>query len=175
MQHEQSIPCLSAFEQHHNDLLRFFTHKLGCRDLAADCAQETYVHLVRMRSTIDVQNPRAFLFRVAANLAVDNLRKIRIRRETLSVDPPPDSAASMAPSAEDALEAKQRLVRVERAIGELSPKCRSALLMNRLEGKTHREIAEKLGVSESMVAKYVIQALKHCRARLDAEELPSGS
>ena len=98
MQHEQSISCLSAFEQHHNDLLRFFTHKLGCRDLAADCAQETYVHLVRMRSTIDVQNPRAFLFRVAANLAVDNLRKIRIRRETLSVDPPPDNAASMAAS-----------------------------------------------------------------------------
>lgn len=175
MHPEHTIPCLSAFEQHHNDLLRFFTHKLGCRDLAADCTQETYVHLVRMRSTIDVQNPRAFLFRVAANLAVDNLRKIRIRREALSVDPLPDNAASMAPSAEDALDAKQRLVQVERAIGELSPKCRSALLMNRLEGKTHREIAEALGVSESMVAKYVIQALKHCRACLDAKEMPSRS
>lgn len=173
MQPEHTISCLSAFEQHHNDLLRFFTHKLGCRDLAADCTQETYVHLVRMRSTIDVQNPRAFLFRVAANLAVDNLRKIRIRREALSVDPPPDNSPSMAPSAEETLAAKQRLARVEHAIGELSPKCRSALLMNRLEGKTHREIAEKLGVSESMVAKYVIQALKHCRARLDAQEIPS--
>ena len=175
MHPEHTIPCLSAFEQHHNDLLRFFTHKLGCRDLAADCTQETYVHLVRMRSTIDVQNPRAFLFRVAANLAVDNLRKIRIRREAFSVDPLPDNAASMAPSAEDALDAKQRLVQVERAIGELSPKCRSALLMNRLEGKTHREIAEALGVSESMVAKYVIQALKHCRTCLDAKEMPSRS
>ena len=173
MQHEHSIPCLSAFEQHHNDLLRFFTHKLGCRDLAADCTQETDVHLGRMRSTIDVQNPRAFLFRVAANLAVDNLRKLRIRREALSAEPLPENTASPAPSADDALDAKQRLSRLERAIGELSLKCRSALLMNRLDGKTHREIAEELGVSESMVAKYVIQALKHCRARLDAEEMPS--
>ncbi|MCS6297147.1 MAG: sigma-70 family RNA polymerase sigma factor [Nitrospira sp.] len=175
MQPEHTIPCLSAFEQHHNDLLRFFTHKLGCRDLAADCAQETYVHLVRMRPNIDVQNPRAFLFRVAANLAVDNLRKIRIRREAMSIDPLPENAASLAPSAEDALDAKQRLVRLERAMGELSPKCRSALLMNRLDGKTHREIAEELGVSESMVAKYVIQALKHCRARLRSEEVTSRS
>lgn len=118
MQHEHSIPCLSAFEQHHNDLLRFFTHKLGCRDLAADCTQETYVHLVRMRSTIDVQNPRAFLFRVAANLAVDNLRKLRIRREALSAEPLPENTASPAPSADDALDAKQRLSRLERAIGE---------------------------------------------------------
>ncbi len=170
MHHEQTIPCLSAFEQHHHDLLRFFTHKLGCRELAADCTQETYMHLVRMRPTIDVQNPRAFLFRVAANLAVDNLRKIRIRRDALSADPPPENASSLAPSAEDALDAKQRLARLESAIGELSPKCRSALLMNRLDGKTHKEIAEELGVSESMVAKYVIQALKHCRSRLDADE-----
>lgn len=175
MQPEHTLPCLSAFEQHHNDLLRFFTHKLGCRDLAADCTQETYVHLVRMRSSINVQNPRAFLFRVAANLAVDNLRKIRIRREALSADPPSENTASLAPSAEDALDAKQRLVRLERAIGELSPKCRNALLMNRLDGKTHREIAAELGVSESMVAKYVIQALKHCRARLDKEEASTRS
>lgn len=170
MHHEQTIPCLSAFEQHHDDLLRFFTHKLGCRDLAADCTQDTYMHLVRMRPTIDVQNPRAFLFRVAANLAVDNLRKIRTRREALSVEPPPENTASPAPSAEDTLEAKQRLVQLEHAIGELSPKCRRALLLNRLEGKTHREIAAQLGVSESMVAKYIIQALKHCRARLDPEK-----
>jgi len=80
MQNEHTLPCLTAFEEHHNDLLRFFTHKLGCRDLAADCTQDTYMHLVRMRPSIDVQNPRAFLFRVAANLAVDNLRKLRTRR-----------------------------------------------------------------------------------------------
>lgn len=175
MQPEHTMPCLSAFEQHHDDLLRFFTHKLGCRDLAADCTQETYVHLVRMRPTVDVQNPRAFLFRVAANLAVDNLRKIRIRREALSADPPPENTASLAPSAEDTLDAKQRLGRLEQAMGELSHKCRSALLMNRLDGKTHREIAEELGVSESMVAKYVIQALKHCRARVETDGLPARS
>ena len=173
MQNGQIMPCLSAFEQHHNDLLRFFTRKLGCRDLAADCTQDTYVHLARMGTTVDVQNPRAFLFRVAANLAVDNLRKMRTRRTTVSVEPPPDDAPSSAPTAEAVLEAKQRVVQLQAAIDELSPNCRSALLLNRLEGKTHREIARILGVSESMVAKYIVQALKHCRARLEQGEPPA--
>lgn len=172
MQNEQTLPCLSAFEQHHHDLLRFFTRKLGCRDLAADCTQETYMHLMRMESSINVQNPRAFLFRVAANLAVDYLRKIRTRRGLVSIEPPPEEIASPAPSAEDILDSKQRVVQLEAAIEELSVKCRRALLLNRLEGKTHKEIALSLGVSESMVAKYIVQALRHCRSRLGQEVRP---
>ncbi len=166
METDHALPCLSAFQEYHQDLLRFFTRKLGCRDLAADCAQETYVHLVRMGETIAVRNPRAFLFRVAANLSIDYLRKARTRRGVLSVEPLQEETASFAPNAEDTLDAKQRVVLLEAAMQELSVKCRSALLLNRLDGKTHKEIARTLGVSESMVAKYIIQALKHCRSRM---------
>ena len=85
------------------------------------------------------------------------------------MDPPPEDTPSTAPSAEDAIEAKQRVVRLEAAIKELSVKCRTALLLNRLEGETHASIARTLGVSESMVAKYIVRGLKHCRARLHEE------
>ncbi|HJR77285.1 MAG TPA: sigma-70 family RNA polymerase sigma factor [Nitrospiraceae bacterium] len=169
MAHDDTLSWVSAFARHHDALLRFFIRKLGCRDIAADCAQETYVHLVRMGSSVPVQNPRAFLFRVATNLAIDYLRKSRTRGTVFSIDPPPEDAPSTAPSAEDVIEAKQRVVRLESAIKELSVKCRTALLLNRLEGKTHADIARTLGVSESMVAKYIVQALKHCRARLQQE------
>jgi RNA polymerase sigma-70 factor (ECF subfamily) len=170
MQTEHALPCLSAFQAHHHDLLRFFTRKLGCRDLAADCTQDTYVHLVRMGQTITVQNPRALLFRVAANLSIDYLRKARTRRSVLSGEPLQEETASPSPTAEDALDAKQRLILLEAAMQELSVKCKRALLLNRLDGKTHKEIAQVLGVSESMVAKYIIQALKHCRSKL--QDLP---
>lgn len=166
METEHALPCLSAFQDHHQDLLRFFTRKLGCRELAADCAQETYVHLVRMGPTIKAQNPRAFLFRVAVNLSIDCLRKARTRRGVLSSEPLPEETASLAPTAEDTLDAKQRVVRLQAAMEELSSKCRTALLLNRLEGKTHKEIAQVLGVSESMIAKYIVQGLKHCRSRV---------
>ena len=142
MSNEQTMTWLSAFERHHDDLLRFFTRKLGCRDLAADCTQETYVHLARMGPSVTVQNPRAFLFRVAANLAIDYLRKARTRGTVLSLEPPPEETPSMAPSAEDVIAAKQRVVQLEAAIEELSVKCRKALLLNRLEGRTTRRSRE---------------------------------
>ena len=138
METEHALPCLSAFQDHHQDLLRFFTRKLGCRELAADCAQETYVHLVRMGPTIKAQNPRAFLFRVAVNLSIDCLRKARTRRGVLSSEPLPEETASLAPTAEDTLDAKQRVVRLQAAMEELSSKCRTALLLNRLEGSFRR-------------------------------------
>lgn len=169
MRNEETMPWLAAFQQYHHDLLRFFTRKLGSHDLAADCVQETYLHLVRMGSAVTVQNPRAFLFRVAANLAIDYIRKARTRGTVMSIEPPPEETASTAPSAEDVFDAKQRVIQLEAAIGELSFKCRTALLLNRLEEKTHAEIARTLGVSESMVAKYIVQGLKHCRARLQQE------
>jgi RNA polymerase sigma-70 factor (ECF subfamily) len=45
----------------------------------------------------------------------------------------------------------------------LSAKPRQALLLNRCDGLSHREIAQKLNVSQSMVARYLAQALRHCR------------
>jgi RNA polymerase sigma factor (sigma-70 family) len=135
MAHDNTLPWVSAFARHHDDLLRFFIRKLGCRDLAADCAQETHVHLARMGSSVPVQNPRAFLFRVATNLAIDYLRKSRTRGTIFSIEPPPEDAPSAAPSVEDVIEAKQRVVRLEAAIKELSAKCRTALLLNGVTGR----------------------------------------
>ena len=42
--------------------------------------------------------------------------------------------------------------------------------MSRMEGKTHAEIAAELGVSKSLVEKYAVRALLHCRARLNEQQ-----
>ncbi len=55
---------------------------------------------------------------------------------------------------------------LDQALLQLPPKARQALLLNRVEGLTQRQVAQRLGVSESMVAKYIGQALRHCRGWL---------
>ncbi|MCP6134986.1 helix-turn-helix domain-containing protein, partial [Klebsiella pneumoniae] len=52
---------------------------------------------------------------------------------------------------------------LDEALLQLPDKARQALLLNRVEGLTQAQIAQRLGVSESMVAKYIGQALRHCR------------
>ena len=161
----------SVYSQHHEELLRFLTWTLGCRDSAADLAQEAYFRVVRLRSSgQEVEHPRRFLFSVASNLVIDHLRKKQVQRRILNNDPPPLELAGTEPSADRVLYAKERLELVRAAITTLSPKCRQALFLNRIEGRTHAEIARELGVSQSMVGKYIGQALRHCRDRLRASE-----
>jgi RNA polymerase sigma-70 factor (ECF subfamily) len=55
---------------------------------------------------------------------------------------------------------------LKRALAELSPLCRDSFMLRKLEGLSHPEIAERLGISRSLVEKHIVNAMKHCRVRL---------
>nr|WP_314482484.1 sigma-70 family RNA polymerase sigma factor [uncultured Pseudomonas sp.] len=158
---------LASFQEHYDDLLQFLTRRMRDHQRAADVAQETYLKLTQ----IDVQagpvlHPRSFIFRVAGNLAIDALR--RDQRIAACHDDSEGVAqvACGAPAPEAALLARERLQILDQALLQLPPKARQALLLNRVEGLTQKQVAQRLGVSESMVAKYIGQALRHCRGWL---------
>jgi RNA polymerase sigma-70 factor (ECF subfamily) len=51
----------------------------------------------------------------------------------------------------------------------MPPKCREAFVMNQIQGLDAATIARRLGITDSMVRKYVVRALLHCRAHIDLE------
>jgi RNA polymerase sigma factor (sigma-70 family) len=163
-----------AFQALRDDLHRLLTWRTGDADDAADLVQETYFRLAAAQETgHNVDNPRAYVLRTATNLAIDWMRqKARLRAIHAPEDelePVPDPAVLP----EEVLLARERLRLLDEALRQLPPKPRQALLLNRVEGLTQAEIAKRLGVSESMVIKYVAQALRHCRAwrqRFDEQE-----
>ena len=160
---------LASFRDNYRDLLRFLTRRTGGdAERAADLAQDTYVKLAALGPVGgEIRNPRAYVYRVAGNLAIDTLRRDgRIANDFIYLEAA-DAVADPTPSQETHAIARQRLRRLEAALDELPPRPRLALLLNRVEGRTFAEIARRLGVSESMVAKYIAQALQHCRDRLD--------
>lgn len=55
------------------------------------------------------------------------------------------------------------------ALDELPAACRTAFLLNRVDGVKHRDIAHKIGISVSMVEKHIVRAFIHCRTRLTEE------
>lgn len=155
---------LASFQEHYDDLLQFLTRRMSDRQRAADVAQETYLKLVKIeQQAIPVLHARSFIFRVAGNLAIDALRReqrIAANHQTSEVT---GELPCPAPPPEAALLASERLQMLDQAMLELSSNARQALLLNRVEGLTQAQIAQRLGVSESMVAKYIGQALRHCR------------
>jgi RNA polymerase sigma factor (sigma-70 family) len=161
---------IASFRDNYRDLLRFLTRRTGDAERAADLAQDTYLKLAALSPSSEIRNARAYVYRVAGNLAIDALRRDgRIAGDVTLLDAG-DMVADPAPSAEARALARERLQRLEAALDELPPKPRLALLLNRVEGRTFAEIASRLAVSESMVAKYIAQALRHCRDRLARDD-----
>ncbi|MGH8612344.1 MAG: RNA polymerase sigma factor [Gammaproteobacteria bacterium] len=149
-------------------LHRFFTRYLGCPESASDLIQDLYLRLDRGLPVCNAEQARAWLFRVAANLARDHA-KLRRRREVLLEEAWIDRTAYTTPTPEDMVLRREQILALQQALAELPSRCAEVLLLSRVEGFTHEEIATRLGISKSLVEKYVIRALNHCRRRLNIQ------
>jgi RNA polymerase sigma factor (sigma-70 family) len=168
----RSAVIAALFREHNESLVRFLTARMRSRQEAKEVAQEAYVRLLNLDQPGAVSFLRAFLFKTAANLAVDRLRS-RGRRERLR-DVALFDEFRETPTPERVAVGTQGVEIVERLLGELPPKCRRAFLLNRVHGLDPAEIAQQMGVAERTIRHYILQALLYCRAGLDAAESREG-
>lgn len=63
------------FHQYREELMRRLLGMMKCRETVADLVQDTYLRLLHIADTQAVEQPRALLHRIAANLAFDHLRR----------------------------------------------------------------------------------------------------
>ncbi|MEG0859354.1 MAG: RNA polymerase sigma factor [Pseudomonas sp.] len=157
------------FRLYHRELQQIAYRRLGDRELAADLTQDTflrYVGLDRAERTGDIANPHFFLIRVLRNLIIDFTRSRSRRGIQASLEDVRDELFDPAPGPAELVLLREQLRLLHQALNELPESCRHALLLNRVEGLGHVAIAERLGVSPSMVSKYIMRALHHCACRL---------
>lgn len=161
------------FRLYHRELQQIAYRRLGDREMAADLTQDTFVRYVgldRQQRTHMIANPRFFLIRVLRNLIID-LGRSRTRRGPMdSLEDVSHELLDPCPGPAVLIELRQQLMLLHQALEELPANARQALLLNRLDGLGHAAIAEQLGVSVSMVSKYIMSALLHCARRLGMTE-----
>lgn len=160
------------FREHNEALIRFLRARLRSQQEAREVAQEAYVRLLSLDKPGAVSYLRAFLFKTAANIAVDRIR--HEESQARSAEAPLFHEFIDARTPERELAARQAIQRLERLIAALPSKCRQAFLLNRVEGKDFAAIAQEMHLSERMVRTYVVRALLHCRERLDLEKGAQG-
>jgi RNA polymerase sigma-19 factor, ECF subfamily len=127
---------------------------------AEDVASSAYVELAVMPDLSNVREPRALLITVSRRLVFDLWRRRDLEAAYLKALSASDEA--VAPSPESMLEIVQTLAQVDRSLRGLPTKGRQAFLYSQLDGMTYKEIGRMLGVSVSMVRKYIAQALEQC-------------
>ena len=144
-------------------LLGSVRRRLGTQD-AEDVVQDAYVRLVAANGGSSIRNSNAFLRTVTQNLLRDRGRAAAVRAP-VAVDGAPEVRCPQ-PDAARILSGREQLAILERALAELPPKRRAALVLRRYDGMSHAAIARTLGLSVSMVEKHIRIALEHCRMRL---------
>jgi RNA polymerase sigma factor (sigma-70 family) len=165
MSHHRSS-LSTAFLEHRAALMRFLVRRLGSVPLAEEMAQETWLRAATLEGAAAIDNPRSYLFRIAANLAIDHKRSARQRVEVKAAEAVLEAVADPYPSPELEAHHRAEYARLVQVIADLPPRCRQVFIMARFDGLKYAEIAERLGISRNTVISHVVHALTMIEAAL---------
>lgn len=159
---------LSAlFLNHRQELEAYLSRRLRDKETAADLAQETFVRFaeVAKRDGFAVDHARSYLFRTAHNLAIDYIRHNanggRIRDEDYDLTLVEDRA----PTPEAEADHQSELRHLQKLMQQLPERTREVLVLCRVQGKTYKQAARLLHISESSVQKHLAQAIAFAISR----------
>lgn len=143
------------FRLHSKNLYKFLYYKYGPENNPGDLVQEAFIKLWDNCHKILPEKARSFLFTVASNQMLNELAKkktvMKYRQEK------PKGHTHESP--EFIMQENEYMVRLQQAIQDLTEEQRVTFLLNRIEGKKHKEIAEMLGISQKAVEKRIYTAL----------------
>jgi RNA polymerase sigma factor (sigma-70 family) len=155
------------FRDWQQPLRRYLARRRICRpDDVDDIAQEVFLRLLRCESTEFIDHPRAYLFKIAANVSMDWVTRASGRL-------PHDSAwltelvDSLSPEVE--LERQGVDERLRLAVEVLSPRAREILRLQFGEGLSQAQIAGRLGLTPKVVKREMARSYAVLRTTLDSD------
>lgn len=130
-------------------------------DDVQDIVQETYLRLCRVAMVDEIQNPRAYIYRIARNLALDSLKKAdnALTVPFLEEFPEPGTRSD---DVVRHVESREEFGHFCESVRQLPAQARRVFVMKKVYGFTQRRIAEDLGISQSTVEKHVALATRRC-------------
>jgi RNA polymerase sigma-70 factor (ECF subfamily) len=156
----------SWFHQWRLPLRKFLAHEGVRSNDLDDIAQEVFLRLLRYERSELVENPQAYLFRMASNVAAEWALRARSRY--------PHQAqwlleltAGSQPEETVACEVAQW--QIARAINQLPPRQREVLRLHFGEGLAHEQIAQRIGTSKRVVKRQLVKSYARLRLELDAD------
>lgn len=141
-------------------LLRLAQRIVGTAPAAEDVTQALWLRVQRIEDDPPILNKRAYLYRLATNLAVDHAsgeaRRAEVHEEAQALL----WGADHALAADRVAIANETLRRIEAAIGSLPEQTRRIFELHRYEGLTQRALADRLGISTTAVEKHMRRAMR---------------
>jgi RNA polymerase sigma-70 factor (ECF subfamily) len=157
-------PFEAVFETYGAEVYRYLRRLAADAGEAADLHQEAFLRAFAAYGRLGPgANVRAWLYRIAANLAVDAHRR-RARAIQTAADPPDRPSGAGDPEA--SVRAGELRAAVRLALLELSPSQRLAVCARLFDGLAYPQVSDLLGCSETAARQHVSQGLRRLRAAL---------
>ncbi len=144
-----------VFDQNFDAIRRYLYFRSGDSTVSTDLAQDIFMKVWERGRPLDPEGDKALLYKMANDLFISHLRRIRRSREAFSEME--FEASSSSPDSE--MEYKELQSNYKRALGKIPEKQRTTFLMSRTEQLSYKEIAERLSISVKAVEKRVSAAL----------------
>lgn len=148
------------YEEYKNQIFGFAYKNLKSTDRSHDIVQEVFEVLCQ-KDLAEIRNIRSYIFQITQHKVVDQLRfqakNHQLRQEMWNV------IATSESSVDQSLIEKEYLECLEKAKSHLTTQQRLVFEMSRVEGLSHRKIAEKLNLSTHTVKNHMVSALKTLR------------
>jgi RNA polymerase sigma-70 factor, ECF subfamily len=160
------------FDEYSAAIYNYVLRMVGDADRAADIAQDTFIKAYRKLDTLtDATSTRSWLYRIATNTAIDEMRRRRWVR------PMGDDTHRHAERPDDRPGPEAQVIgamlddRIERALLRLKPTHRQCLLLSDMEDMSSQQIGEVMGMSHGAVRVLLSRARGEMRQLLASEGL----
>ena len=151
-----------VFREYAKVVRNFIYFKCGNEAQADDLTQDAFVKLWKNCAKVPLDKVKSFLFTVVKNDFFNQLEHQKVvlrfqqtKKNTVNKETP-----------EFVLREKEFQEELNEAINSLSEKQREVFLLNRIEKKKYKDIAEMLGISQKAVEKRMHQAMLHLRSKI---------
>lgn len=163
---------MRAFFEKRENLLLFLAARTRSMAQAEDLLQDLYIKVASVEADADARAPVALLYKMAANLLVDQVRSAQRsarrdadwRRETRTVLAGEEVSGEAA--ADEAVIARERVRQLAEAVAALPPQMGRAFRLHKLDGLSQKETAQAMGVSVKMIEQHIQGAMRHLTQRL---------
>lgn len=151
-------------QKYAKDLHDFIYFKFGSQHNPNDKVQVAFMKLWENCKKVKPEKAKSYLFSIANNTT---LNVIKHKKVVLNYELKYDKSKSNHQDPQFLLEEQEYMKKYQKALSNLTEEKRAAFLLNRVEGKKHKEIAELLGISRKAVEKRIYTALEQLRKEID--------
>jgi len=158
---------LNAYDEFSDAIFRHCYFRVSDREKAKDLMQETFIRVWRYvdQGKEEVKNLKAFIYRIASNLIIDEYRKKKSSSlddlQEAGFDPMGDDKSDI----ENQLEGKEML----EILNQLEEIYREVIVMRYIDNLTPTEIAQQIGESENNVSVRINRGIKQVREILKTQ------